>query len=384
MWLTNSDRLCYDEYDKPLSGAVFFAGVSFAPKRLHFGNIRRDFMHPGHIFMTAFNAVVPIILLILLGYLLRQKGFLTEGFLENGNRLVFKVLLPTMLFINIYHIESLTGIRWDIALYALAAIVVIFCLSLATAIATTPVAERRGVILQCCFRSNFVIIGLPLAASLGGSEAEAVAAVLSAVSIPLFNVLAVISLSVFVGRKESFWQSARHMIRSIVVNPLIIAVALGLVCVSLRWVQTSVWGEVLFRLDTHALFFFDALVTLKNGTTALALMVLGGQFVFSAVKELKKEIIVATLWRVVLSPVIGVGGAILLSRLGLIVCTSADYPALIALFGSPVAVSSAIMAKGMGNDEQLATQLVVWTTILSGITVFLAVCILMAAGLIVQ
>ena len=340
-------------------------------------------MHPGQIFLTALNAVVPIILLILLGYLLRQKGFLTEGFLENGNRMVFKILLPTMLFISIYHIESLSGIRWDTALYALAAILVIFCLSLATAILTTPVAERRGVILQCCFRSNFVIIGLPLAASLGGGEAEAVAAVLSAVSIPLFNVLAVISLSVFVGRKESFGQSVKHILKSIVTNPLIIAVALGMVCVALRWVQTALWGDVRFRLDTQAKFFFDALITLKNGTTALALMVLGGQFVFSAVKDLKKEIIVATLWRVVLSPAIGVGGAILLTQLGLLHCTAADYPALIALFGSPVAVSSAIMAKSMGNDEQLAAQLVVWTTIFSGITVFLAVCVLMNAGLIV-
>ena len=82
----------------------------------------------------------------------------------------------------------------------------------------------------------------------------------------------------------------------------------------------------------------------------------------------------------VLSPVIGVGGAILLTNLGLLHCTQAHYPALVALFGSPVAVSSAIMAKGMGNDEQLATQLVVWTTIASGVTVFLSVCALMAMG----
>lgn len=333
------------------------------------------------IFMTALNAVVPIILLILLGYLLRQKQFLSDNFLQVGNKLVFKIMLPTMLFINIYHIESLSGIRWDVAIYALAAILLIFCLSLVTAVLVTPVAQRRGVILQCCFRSNFVIIGLPLAASLGGQEAEAMAAVLSAVSIPLFNVLAVISLSVFVNRKESFLQSAKHIIHDIVTNPLIIAVALGMACLGIRWVQRAIFGDVVFRLDTQTAFFFDALNTLKSGTTALALIILGGQFVFSAVRELKKEIFAATLWRVVLSPIVGVGGAILLTKLDILHCTGADYPALIALFGSPVAVSSAIMAKGMGNDEQLATQLVVWTTIFSGITVFLTVCILMAAGL---
>jgi len=339
-------------------------------------------MNLGHILMTALTAVAPIILLILLGYILKQKQFLSDNFLQVGNKLVFKLMLPSMLFVNIYSIDSLDHIQWDISLYALAAIVVIFCLSLFTAIATTPVPQRRGVILQCCFRSNFVIIGLPLAASLGGQEAEAVAAVLSAVSIPLFNVLAVISLTVFVDRKESLGSSLRQILRGIVTNPLIIAVVLGLICLTLRWAQTAIFGEVRFTLQQDTAFFFDAITTLKNGTTPLALIVLGGQFVFSAVKELKKEIIVATLWRVILAPLIGIGGAIALTALGILHCTSADYPALVALFGSPVAVSSAIMAKGMHNDEQLATQLVVWTTLCSGFTVFLTVCILMAAGLI--
>ncbi len=334
------------------------------------------------IFMTALNAVVPIILLIALGYILKQRGFLTEGFLQVGNKLVFKLMLPCMLFINTYSIPSLADIRWDITVYSSLAVVLIFCLSLFTAVSTTPVPQRRGVILQCCFRSNFVIIGLPLAASLGGSEAEAVAAVLSAVTVPLFNILAVIALSIFVQRKESIGQTAKHVIHGILTNPLIIAVAIGLICLMLRWAQTVIFHKVLFRLDTQAAFLFDAVKTLKNGTTPLALMVLGGQFVFSAVKELKKEIIAATLWRIVLAPAIGIGGAVLLTNLGILRCTGADYPALIALFGSPVAVSSAIMAKGMDNDEQLATQLVVWTTLFSGITVFLTVCLLMLTGLI--
>ena len=335
-----------------------------------------------HIFATAFNAVMPIIFLIALGYLLKQKGFLTDGFLQVGNKLVFKLMLPCMLFISTYSIPSLADIRWDITVYSSLAVVLIFCLSLFTAIRATPVPQRRGVILQCCFRSNFVIIGLPLAVSLGGSEAEAVAAVLSAVTVPLFNILAVISLSIFVQRKESLGQTAKHVLHGILTNPLIIAVVIGLVCLLLRWVQTAIFSEVLFRLDTQAAFLFDAVKTLKSGTTALALMVLGGQFTFSAVKELKKEILAGTLWRIVLAPTIGIGGAVLLTNLGILSCTGADYPALIALFGSPVAVSSAIMAKGMDGDEQLATQLVVWTTLFSSITVFATVCLLMATGLI--
>ena len=332
------------------------------------------------ILMTALNAVLPIILLIFLGYCLRQKGFLSENFLAVGNKLVFKLMLPAMLFINIYGLDSLADVQWDVTMYALLAIVVIFCLSFVSAVATTAVPQRRGVILQCCFRSNFVIIGLPLAAALGGGAAEAVAAVLSAVSIPLFNVLAVVSLTVFVERKSSLRESVKQILKGILTNPLIIAVCLAVLCLGIRKAEVAIWGSEVFRLDRDLAFFFDAVVTLKNGTTPLALVVLGGQFVFSAVKELKKEILVATVWRVVLSPMIGVGGAIFLTHLGLLHCTQAHYPALVALFGSPVAVSSAIMAKGMGNDEQLATQLVVWTTIASGVTVFLSVCALMALG----
>ena len=155
-----------------------------------------------------------------------------------------------------------------------------------------------------------------------------------------------------------------------------------MVCLVLRWAQTEIWGQVIFSLSLHTKFFYTLLTWLKNITTPLALLVLGGQFVFSAVKALKKEIIISTLCRLVLAPVIGIGGAYLADRVGLVVCGPADYPALVALFASPVAVSSAIMATQMKNDEQLATQLVVWTTLFSSVTVFLAACILMATGLI--
>ena len=55
--------------------------------------------------------------------------------------------------------------------------------------------------------------------------------------------------------------------------------------------------------------------------------------------------------------------------------------ALLGSFGSPVAVSSAVMAGSIGTDDQPATQLVVWTSLFSVITVFAEVCVLMGAGL---
>ena len=96
-----------------------------------------------------------------------------------------------------------------------------------------------------------------------------------------------------------------------------------------------------------------------------------------------KEISVAATARLVLAPTLAICGAIALSMAGSMACGNGEYAALIALFGSPVAVSSAIMAGSMGGDHQLATQLVVWTSVASIGTIFLTVCILMGTGLLV-
>ena len=70
------------------------------------------------IFLTALNAIFPIALLILLGYWLRHSGFLTQDFLKIGNKLVFRLFLPAMLFVNIYSIEDFSAINWGLVLYS--------------------------------------------------------------------------------------------------------------------------------------------------------------------------------------------------------------------------------------------------------------------------
>ena len=123
------------------------------------------------VLFTSVNAVVPIILLILLGYLLKRFKFLNDNFIKTGNKFVFKVCLPCMLFINIYDkMNSFADIRWDVVIYSTIVILVIFGLGLLTAILMTKKQNRRGVILQCSFRSNFAIIGLTLVGTLTGKS----------------------------------------------------------------------------------------------------------------------------------------------------------------------------------------------------------------------
>ena len=96
---------------------------------------------------------------------------------------------------------------------------------------------------------------------------------------------------------------------------------------------------------------------------------LGAQFEFSAIKGLRREIITGVLYRTVLAPVLGVGVAYLFfgDRFG-----GAHFAAFVALFATPVAVSSLPMAQEMGNDAELAGQYVVWTTLVSALSIFLA------------
>lgn len=336
-------------------------------------------MSLGNVFITAVDAVLPILLLILLGYGLKCVGWVNADFSKIGNKLVFNIFLPIMLFMSVYSIESIAAIQWDIVIYCSVILCLLFAIGYGIAVFGTKVPERKGVLMQCSFRSNYAIIGLPLAAALGGEEAMAVTSVISAFAIPFFNIFSVLALSMFIKDTQ---QKKRNYFKEVVMNPMIIGVALGLVALIIRQLETEIFGEVVFSLKNHTKFIYTALNNIKNLTSPFALIIMGTQFEFSAVKGLFKEIVFGTVARVVIAPLIGIGFAFILStQFGIISCGAVEYPALLALFGAPTAVSGAVMAMQMKNDEQLATQLVVWSSLFSILTIFLTVCILMPAGL---
>lgn len=322
----------------------------------------------------AINAVLPIILMVIIGNILKRVGFISKDFIKMANRLVFRIFLPAMLFLNVYNIESFSNVKIGYAIYALVITFILFGAMIPIVIVSTKHNPRRGAMLQASFRSNYALIGIPLASSLFGSEGTAVACILSAFTIPVFNILAVISLSVFGSNGERVKVS--KILLSIVKNPLIISVLSGCLCLFIR--ELFLDAGISFRLSdiTPA---FKVLNYLSGVATPLALIVLGAQFEFSAVPELKREIIIATAMRVFVSPLIGLGVALLLFP-GF---TGAHYAALTALFATPVAVSSVPMAQEMGADNQLAGQLVVWSTVLSGFTIFVIAVILKAIGIFV-
>jgi hypothetical protein len=330
----------------------------------------------------AANSVLPIILVIFLGYKLKNIGFLNDNFLKIANKLVFNVCLPAYLFYNVYTIDSFSTVNWGIVLYCVIFILVLYFISLACTLVYTKDNGKRGALIQCSFRSNFAIIGLTLAKSIGGNDAVAIAAVLSAFSIPLFNILAVITLSIF-GNSSDGKPTVKSILLSIAKNPLIRGVLSALVCLVIRKLEPlNSSDQPIFTIADNLPFLYKAIESVSSIASPLALIVLGGQFTFSAVRSLAGDIVYGTLWRLVITPFTAIALIALLSNSGILHADTTCYPSLVALFGSPVAVSSAIMAEAMDCHGELARQLVVWTSLVSIITIFAAIVLLRSFGLI--
>ena len=155
----------------------------------------------------------------------------------------------------------------------------------------------------------------------------------------------------------------KKILIDIIKNPLIIAIVAGLVCLLVRKLLGAC--DISFRLS-QITPIFRAITYIANSATPVALLCLGAQFEFSAIRSMKKEIICGVLLRTVLVPTLALGIAYLCFDF-----TAGMFAAMIAAFATPVSVSSAPMAQEMGSDSVLAGQLVLWTTVVSSITLFL-------------
>ena len=323
-------------------------------------------------FLFAVNAVAPILLTVVIGYVLKRMRLMDEPFTKAANRLVFHVFLPAMLFLNIYRIENLGDIELHFILYGVLVLLGIFLAAIPLSALVTKKSERRGVLVQAAFRSNYALVGIPLAESLFGETGASVATLLSAVTIPMLNILAVISLSAF--RADGGKPSFKKTLRGIAANPLIWGIAAGVAALCIR--ALFVRFDVGFRFS-DVTPVFTVLEYMSRMATPMALLCLGSQFEFSAVASLRREIIFGVLMRTVIVPLLGLGTAYLFFRSAF---GGAQFAAFVAVFATPVAVSSVPMTQEMDGDVILAGQLVVWTTLASALSVFFVSFLLKAAG----
>ena len=164
---------------------------------------------------------------------------------------------------------------------------------------------------------------------------------------------------------------------------MILGQVAGLICLAIRmFIPRDAQGELVFSLAGDLPFLYSAIDSLASVASPMILILLGAQVNFSAVGDMKKELAVGVVQRLVLAPAAGFGMAFLAQRLGVFAVTPAVISALVGLYGSPVAAASAVMAEEMGGDAELARQYVVWTSALSMGTLFLWIFLLRTLQLI--
>jgi len=203
---------------------------------------------------------------------------------------------------------------------------------------------------------------------------------LTAVTVPLYNALSVIALSICdptiteEERKNNLPKTILRVIKGIFTNPLIIACLLGVVAQGIRALFV-LWG-VNWRLSDMT-FIYKPLSWIAPMASPFALLVLGGRFKFSDAQKLIKPIAYGTFLRCVFVPVVFLSFAYFFVP-GL---EGQHFAAYVAAFGTPAAVSSAIMAIEMHSDGDLATQLVAWTSLVSILTLFIIIVIFRSIGI---
>ncbi len=297
--------------------------------------------------IISFNVVLPLFLCIALGYFLKRIHMLDGDTLKKMNKLCFKVFLPIYLFNSVYKTDLSAAFNGKLILYGIIALTVFFIVLMLIIPRIEKDDKKRGVMIQAIFRSNFALFGLPVATSLCGEANLGPTSLLLGITVPFFNVYAVIALETFRGGKPSI----RKMIKGIVTNPLIISCVLGVIFYLLKI-------ELPYAVD-------KTVVDLGRVATPLSLVVLGGEFAFSNVRKYAKQLSITVIGRLVVTPLIFVTLGVLMGfRNEMLV------PILI-MFGAPTAVSSFTMAQQMDGDSELAGQIVVFTSAGAILTIFL-------------
>ncbi len=298
------------------------------------------------ILLYSLKSLFPILLPIALGYFIRQMKWMDEKSFNQINGMIFKTLLPLLIFMNIYKTEKLTSIPLRELGFALISILTVFFVSWILMAKFVKKRSLRGIMVQASFRSNFILYGVPLTSMLLNGQSSGLTEILIALVIPLFNLLAVFILSYYSGQKFKL----ASVLKRIVTNPLIIASVLA----------------VLFKNFDLKIpeIIVPALDSLAKTATPLALLALGGQFYFSSGKTYFRYLLPAVLIRIVIVPLIGLAAAISLGF------SSEALIAFLSLFASPAAVSSYTMSQQMCEDSELAAQILVYTSLFSGLTLF--------------
>ena len=304
------------------------------------------------------NATIPVFLMMVLGYLFRRLGLLSETLASGMNTFVFKITLPVLLFRDLAVVDLSEA--WDTRF-------VLFCfsvtlLSIALAWGLSFLWKDRsiqGEFIQAAYRSSAAILGIAFITNIYGSAGMAPLMIIG--SVPLYNIMAVVVLSVFQPeRKPLDGALMKKTALGIVTNPIILGILAGLL-----------WSALKIPMPA---FLDKTAASLGGVSTPMGLMAMGASF--DPKKALGKSLPAVT------AAVIKLLGfcAVFLPAAVALGFRNEELVAILIMLGSATTVSSFVMARSMGHEGTLSASTVMLTTLFSAFSLTFWLWLLRSRG----
>ena len=330
---------------EPAGFCAIHDNTGYCTIALHLGIERRYKMEN---FIYSINVTLPIFLVMVIGYILKQIGMLNDNFVTVANRFNFKVTLPFMLFKDIAGVDIKAVFDMKYVLFC--AIVSTICFWCVWGGAKLLVKDKsiRGAFVQSSFRGSAAVMGLAFIQNIYGSSAMGPLMIVSAV--PLYNIFSVIVLTfeandaADIDKKAKIRQAGINICK----NPIILSILAGLVV-----------GLLGIEFPT---IVNKTVSTVAQMATPLALITIGAGF--EGRKALAKigPTIFASMIKLVIQPLIFLPVAAWMGFSG------EKMIAILIMLASPTTPSCYIMAKNMHNDEVLTASVIVTTTLMAAFT----------------
>lgn len=311
-------------------------------------------------FIYSVNATLPIFLVIVIGYVLKQIGMLNDEFVTVANKFNFKVTLPFLVFRDI----SSANIKedFDIVFVLFCAIATTICFFVIWAGAKLFIKDKTitGAFVQASFRSSAAVMGIAFIQNIYGTSGMAPLMIIG--SVPLYNIYSVIVLTLEAENSGQGKEKIKKALIGIVTNPIIIGIVLGLLVSLLGITFPTVVNKTIQNMASMA--------------SPLALIAIGAGFEGrKALAKIKPTIVVAVI-KLVLQAAIFIPIAIYLGF------RDEKMIAILVMLAAPTTPSCYIMAKNMNNDGVLTASAVVVTTLFSAVTLTFWIYLLKTVGMI--
>ena len=296
----------------------------------------------------------PVFALLLFGHLLKHFGITHDAFLKTADKLIYYIFFPVLLFWKIGAAAS--DLIGDPGLYkaAICAVVSVYILSsLYIKLFKVP-AYQAGSFSQSCYRFN-TYIGMAVILNALGEDGARQFSILIGLIIPIINILAVCTLSWYSEKKVSLPQRVGLTAKALISNPLIIACIAG----GVYW--KFIGGFPVFIDNTFRLASF---VTLP-----LALFSIGGALTLGSMKNYFKLSLVASVFKLVILPLTGY---LFLNAFN---ATGISFKVGMLYFTLPTSTALYILSSQLSSDTQLASAAIALSTLLSVISLSVALLI---------